>query len=311
MPLYDEEKNIKPLYSNLKSVLAKLQGRYEIIFVDDGSYDKTFKKLSQLARKDAQVKVIRFRKNFGQSVALMAGFDHSSGGIVVSMDGDLQNDPKDISRLIKKLNEGYDVVCGWRKARKDSIIRKKIPSFISNWIASGLYDLKIHDFGCTLRAYRKEVIKNVLIYGELHRYMPAIIASKGYRVCEIVVAHNPRRFGKAKYGAKRLTKGILDLLSIYIIEKYLTRPMHLFGVLGTLSVLGGIMIGGYLSIIRLFYGMAIADRPLLLLSVLMIVFGAQFLVLGFIGEMIARLRLESNRRTLYDIESKLNLKRSL
>ncbi|MCW3975678.1 MAG: glycosyltransferase family 2 protein [Candidatus Bathyarchaeota archaeon] len=306
VPLFNEEENIKPLYKSLKSELVKLPGNHEILFVDDGSNDDTFEELSKLAKKDAHVKVIRFRKNFGQTAALVAGFDHASGNNIVSIDGDMQNDPKDIRSLLNKLNEGYDVVCGWRKKRKDSLFKKKIPSIISNWVASKLYGIKIHDFGCTLRAYKKRVLENILIYGELHRYLPAIIGSKGYKVGEIIVDHNPRKFGESKYGNKRLVKGMLDLSSVYIIERYLTRPMHLFGTLGILSITAGIILGIYLSAIRLLYRISIADRPLLLLAILLIVFGAQFLVLGFLGEMFARTRLESNRRTLYDVDTILN-----
>lgn len=307
IPVYNEENNLQPLYSKLKPALDELKKTYEIVFVDDGSDDTTFQKLFKMASEDPQVKVIRFRRNFGQSAALMAGLDNASGKILISMDGDLQNDPQDIRLLIAKLDEGYDIVCGWRKTRKDSMISKKLPSLFSNWVASKLYGLNIHDFGCTLRVYKKEATKDLLIYGELHRYLPAIIASKGYKIQEVEVTHNPRLFGKTKYDIRRLLKGTLDLLSLYIIERYLTRPMHLFGTLGTLSILGGTFIGAYLSILRLLYGTSISERPLLLLAVLMIIFGAQFLVLGFIGEMLARLRFEVDRESLYDIKSKLNM----
>ena len=306
VPLFNEEKNIEPFYKSLRSELVKLPGNHEILFVDDGSNDNTFEELSKLTKIDSHVKVIKFRKNFGQTAALVAGFDHASGNYIISIDGDMQNDPKDIKSLLDKLDNGFDVVCGWRKKRKDSLFKKKMPSNISNWLASKLYGIKIHDFGCTLRAYKKEVLENILIYGELHRYIPAIIGSKGYKIGEIIVKHNPRKFGESKYGYKRLVKGILDLSSVYIIERYLTRPMHLFGTLGILSIAVGVILGIYLSTIRLLFRTSIADRPLLLLTILMIVFGAQFLVLGFLGEMFARMRLESKKRTLYDVDTILN-----
>jgi len=303
VPVFDEEENVEPLYLALKPVL---EGHpYEIIFVDDGSRDRTFERLSEIARKDGRVKLVKFRKNFGQSAALAAGFERATGDLIITTDADLQNDPIDIPKLLSKLDEGYDIVCGWRKHRKDRYFGKRVPSKIFNWLASKSSGLDLHDFGCTLRAYRKDAVKDISLYGELHRYIPALAASKGFKVCEIVVSHHPRRYGRTKYGATRLMKGALDLLAVELVERYLARPMHLFGLLGFLSAAAGGIIAGYLAALRLLYDVPIGERPLLLLAVLLMVFGIQFVVFGLLGEMMTRYQYESGAKRFYEIQQEI------
>jgi len=305
IPVYNEEENVAPLYSSLKRVLDKLADKYEIIFVDDGGKDKTFEKLSGIATNDAHVKVIKFRRNFGQSAAIAAGFEHATGEIVVSMDGDLQNTPEDIPRLLDKLGEGYDVVCGWRRKRRDPLITKKVPSRVFNWLASKISGVKIHDFGCTLRVYKREVVKSLSIYGEMHRYIPAQAAWNGYIVGEVEVSHEPRKLGSTKYGAGRIVAGALDLLTSYFLAKYFARPMHLFGTLGVLSTTTGVVVGAYLAALRLVYGVSLSDKPLLLLAVLLVIIGVQFMVLGLLGEMYTKYRHETGKK-FFEIERKVN-----
>lgn len=286
VPAYNEEKNLEILYEKLKSVLDNLKCEYEIIFVDDGSTDKTFEVLEKLHKKDKGVKVIQFRKNFGKSAALSAGFRYCTGDIVITMDGDLQDDPSEIPKFIEKLKE-FDVVSGWRYNRKDPIT-KKLPSKFFNWLAAHITGVKIHDFNCGFKAYKKEVIKEINLYGELHRYIPALASWKGFRVCEIKVAHHPRLHGKSKYGAGRLIKGFLDLITVKFLTTYLNRPLHFFGVFGILSTFFGLLLGLYLIYIWLL-GYGIGNRPLLVLAVLLTILGIQFISTGLIGELIITL----------------------
>ena len=247
IPVCDEEENIAPLYTRLKPVLNNLGSGYEIIFVDDGSKDKTFDEISQIAKEDPHTKVIKFRRNFGQSAAVAAGFEHLAGDIVVTMDGDLQNSPEDIPKLLDELKKGYDMVCGWRRNRMDSLIGKKVPSRIYNWLASKMSGAKLHDFGCKLRVYKKEVVKNLCIYGEMHRYIPALAAWNGYVVGEVEVSHQRRRYGTTKCGVTRILRGSFDLLTFFFLARYFARPMHLFGTLGVLSTGMGILVCVYLT----------------------------------------------------------------
>jgi len=310
VPFYNEEDSVLPLYNKLKKVLIDL-GKHEIIFVDDGSTDKTFLRLRECAQIDKQVRIIKFRRNFGQSAALTSGFDHATGDIIITVDADLQNDPKDIPKLLEKLQEGYDTICGWRKHRKDRFLRKKVPSKVFNWFCRKISGQNIHDFGSTLRVYKRQVVKNISVYGELHRFIPVLVAWKGYKVSETEVKHHPRKYGKTKYGGGRLVRGLLDILTVYFLEKYLSRPMHLFGTLGILSIGLGTAIGAYLSILRILFNVPLSDRPLLLLAILMVVFGVQFLTLGLIGEMMTRNRYETGNKKPYDIEVLLNFKHAL
>jgi glycosyltransferase involved in cell wall biosynthesis len=307
IPVYNEEENIVPLNNRLKVALENL-GDYEIIFVDDGSTDRTFQKLSECAKTDSHVKIAKFRRNFGQSTAISYGFDHAIGEIMITMDADLQLDPSDIPGMLNKIQKGSDVVCGWRKERKDPFLRKKIPSRLFNWLTGKVTGLKIHDIGTPMRAYRGEVVNNIKgsLYGELHRYLPALAAWKGYKISEIEVKHNPREHGKSKYGSSRLIRGFFDLISVYFLEKYLSRPLQLFGTIGLLSLGSGMVISIYYLFLRIFYLEPLGDKPLFLLGVLMIIFAAQFITLGLIGEMLTRFQHENSKSKSYEVETCIN-----
>jgi glycosyltransferase involved in cell wall biosynthesis len=307
IPVYNEEDNIMPLYNALKPVLKDL-GEHEILFVDDGSTDKTFQKLKECAKNDKSAKIAKFRRNFGQSAAISYGFDNAIGEILITMDGDLQIDPTDIPKMVKQIRQGSDVVCGWRKRRKDPYLRKKIPSRIFNWLTSKVSGFKIHDIGTPFRAYRKEVVDNISgsLYGELHRYLPVLAGWRGYKIQEIEIKHNPRKHGKSKYGWSRLIRGFLDLFTVYFLEKYLSRPLHLFGTIGLLSMSSGIIISIYLGLLRILYFEPLENRPLFLLGVVMIIFGAQFITLGLIGEMLTKYQHENTKSKSYDVETRIN-----
>lgn len=298
IPLLNEEDNLPELYNRLRDILLSYSNS-EIIFIDDGSTDDTFNILLQIHEKDPTIKIIRLRRNFGQTAALSAGFDQAHGDVIVTMDGDLQNEPEDIPRLIEKIKEGYDIVCGWRVDRNDPFISKRIPSKISNWLAHQLTGVDIHDNGCTLKAFRKDVIKNIRLYGELHRYIPGVASWMGVSITEIPVKHNPRIHGKSKYNVSRLLRGILDLVTVKFLISYSTRPMQLFGIPGIISGFFGVLIGVYLSITRFFFSQSIADRPLLLLAVLLTILGIQFFSMGLLGEIIVRTYYEALDKKIY------------
>lgn len=288
IPVFNEESNIVPLYRELKPVMEKMGKKYEILFIDDGSRDRTYSAITYLHTKDKNVKAVRLRKNFGQTAAISAGFDNAKGKVIVTMDGDLQNHPRDIPRLIAKIDQGYDVVSGWRYNRKDPGLSKKIPSKISNRLARRLTKVNLHDFGCTLKAYRKEAIEDIELYGEMHRYIPALVAWQGYSVSEVKVDHRPRKRGKTKYGKSRLMRGFLDLINIRFWSKYSTRPLHFFGWLGAVSFLFGSLIGLYKVIRRLFYGEFLEVGPLLIFAVMLVILGIQLIMFGFLGEIMIR-----------------------
>jgi len=302
IPVYNEEENIRELHAKLIAVLPSITESYEIIFVDDGSTDDSFNILKGINMKDKKAKAIKFRKNFGQTAALSAGFDHSKGDVIITMDGDLQNDPGDIPLLLKKINGGYDIVSGWRADRKDPFFTKRLPSKFSNWLASKLTDVKLHDFGCTLKAFRREVVENIDLYGEMHRYTPALASWMGISIAEVKVRHHPRKHGKSKYGITRLMRGLLDLITVKFLLSYSTRPLQLFGIPGIISFFAGFVIGAYLTIGRLFFGMGLADRPLLLLAVLLVFLGVQFITMGLLGEVIARTYYEVQGKPIYAVK---------
>jgi glycosyltransferase involved in cell wall biosynthesis len=302
IPFYNEEENIEPLYDRLHSTLNGLDRKYEILFVDDGSTDSTFKNMQKVRAQNGNVKILKFRKNFGQSAALKAGFDHAIGNIVISMDGDLQNDPADIPGLIEKIeNEDYDVVCGWRADRKDPLT-KKITSKFANLLRKMTTGEVIHDSGCTFRAYRKGCVKSLDLYGETHRYIPAMLLWRGYRIGEVKVRHHPRKFGRTKYGLLRIAKGFLDLIVISFWQKYSVRPIHVFGGLGLVLSLTGMILGGYLGIERLILGRALSTRPLFLLAILMVIIGVQFVVSGILADIMLKVYYGQNGRRNYLIE---------
>ena len=309
IPVYNEEDNIPELYRELKGVLEKLPYRYEIIFVDDGSTDRTYEILQKLAEEDPHVKVIRFRRNYGQTAAMYAGFQYAEGDVVVTMDGDLQNDPRDIPRLLEKIEEGYDIVSGWRKNRKDPFLSRILPSKIANWIISKVTGVKLHDYGCTLKAYRKEVAKNFRLYGDMHRFLPAVAKSFGAKITEIVVNHRPRKYGRSKYGIGRTVRVILDIFLVKFLNDYLNKPLYVFGPVG-LALMGlGFLIMLYLSVEKIFFGASIGGRPLLILGVLLFLSGLQLLSTGIVAEVVVRTYYESKRDVPYRVEKVLNFDR--
>jgi len=306
IPLYNEEKNIEPLYEQLKAALEGVGREYEIIIVDDGSTDGSFDVLKRLHEDDERLKVIRFRRNFGQTAAFAAGFDRSQGQVVITMDADLQNDPADIPLLLKKLEEGYDVVSGWRLPRRDPFLTRRLPSMIANWLISRVTGVHLHDYGCSLKAYRREVVKNVQLYGELHRFIPAIANWMGVSVAEVPVRHHPRRFGRSKYGLSRTSKVLLDLLTVRFLLSYSTRPIHIFGGLGLMSFAVGIGLGGYLTFVKFALGQDIGGRPLLLLAILLMVLGVQLISIGLLGELVVRTYYEALGKPIYAVREVLD-----
>jgi glycosyltransferase involved in cell wall biosynthesis len=283
IPVFNEEKSLKELHKRIIENIG-IQS-YEIIFVDDGSTDNSFKILQEIAKDDRNVRVVGFRTNFGKSAALQAGFNKANGDIVITLDADLQDDPVEIPRFIEKINEGYDLAAGWKKHRRDPIT-KTIPSKIFNFVTSHTFRLKLHDYNCGFKAYRKEVIKSINIYGELHRYIPALAKSKGFKICEIPITHHKRKFGRSKYGMERFTRGFLDLLTVTMITKYERSPLYLFGIGGLIISLIGFVITLYLAVMKIFFGMPLSNRPLLFLGVLLIVVGIQLISIGLLGEII-------------------------
>jgi len=302
IPIYNEEGNIKELHTKLTNLLPAITENYEILFVDDGSTDNSFAILKELNNEDESVKVIKFRRNFGQSAALSAGFDYSKGDVIITMDSDLQNDPKDIPKLLDELEkEDYDVVCGWRFDRADTML-KKLFSKIANGLRRRFTDEDIHDSGCTLRAYKKESIADLELYGEMHRYIPALLLWKGYKIGEVKVRHHERKYGTTKYSWRRVVKGFLDLIVVTFWQRFSARPIHIFGGLGlALSVVGGI-VSLYLVFLRLFFGMGLADRPLFLVSIFMVIVGVQFVVTGVLADIMLKVYYGLNERKPYLVE---------
>ena len=299
IPVFNEAENLEPLHQEIVAALEGMGRPFEVLFIDDGSVDPSWTVLRGLQNKDRRIRLIRLRRNFGQTAALAAGFDYARGEIIVSLDADLQNDPGDIPALIRKLEEGYDIVSGWRKSRKDKFFSRRVPSLVANSLISRLTRVKLHDYGCTLKAFRSEVIKNVKLYGELHRFIPAIASQLGVRISEVEVNHRPRVHGKSKYSIFRFTKVILDLLTVKFLLSYSTRPLQIFGLIGLGSSVVGLVISIWLSIQRLFFGQSLANRPLLLLAVLLIVIGFQFIMLGLLAEIMVRAYHESSGKTIY------------
>ncbi len=287
IPIFNEEGNIRILFNELKGELSKITKNYEIIFVDDGSKDKSPFILENLAKEEKSLRVITFNKNFGQTAALDAGFKAAKGEIVIPMDGDLQNDPQDIPRLIKKLEEGYDVVSGWRFNRRDSL-SKKFMSKGADFLRKVLFKDSIHDSGCTLKAYRKKCLEGLNLYGEMHRFIPALLAMKGYKITELKVRHRQRKYGKTKYNIKRTFKGFLDMILIKFWMDFSTRPIHFLGGTGLFSAGIGSLMLLYLIIIKIFLGASIGDRPLLLFGILFIIVGFLFIMFGILADILMK-----------------------
>ncbi len=302
IPLLNEEENIPELYSEITEVLSTIDSTCEMVFVDDGSTDTSFKLLKELQEKDPRVVVVSFRKNFGQTAAMAAGFDYARGEVIVTMDADLQNDPRDIPQLLAKIDEGYDVVTGWRYDRKDAFINRRLPSMIANKIISRTTGVNLHDYGCTLKAFRQEVIKTIKLYGEMHRFIPAIASGMGISITEVKVNHRARKYGTSKYGISRTFRVILDLLTVKFLLSYSTRPIHVFGMFGLASSGLGVFIAMVMLFQRQFYGTPMGDRPLLLLSILLLFMGVQFITIGLLAELQARTYHESQDKPIYYVQ---------
>jgi len=301
LPVYNEAGALPELHAELTTVLSALGKSYEIIAVDDGSRDESLAVLKQLAQADPHLVVIALRRNFGQTAALAAGFHYACGQVVVPLDADGQNDPADIPRLLSKLDEGYDIVSGWRQNRQEPFLLRKLPSAIANWLIARTTDVRLHDYGCTLKAYRSDVVKNVRLYGELHRYIPALASWMGVRVAEVPVNDRERQHGQSNYGLGRTPRVLFDLLTVGFLLSYSARPMQLFGLLGLASFGAGTLFGLYLTALKVFYRVSLSNRPLLWLAVLLIVIGVQFFSLGLIAEMTTRTYHETQNKPIYAV----------
>ncbi len=305
VPIYNEKENVPVLYEKIKDVMVRNNYDYEIIFVDDGSSDGTFEVMKQIAEKDKTFKLIKFRRNFGQTPAMAAGFDYATGDVIVSMDGDLQNDPEDIPKLLEKIEEGYDVVSGWRKDRQDEK-KRVVFSKVANWLIGKITKVKLHDYGCSLKAYRSDVAKNLHMYGELHRFIPVLANIYGASITEIPVRHHPRRFGQSKYNLSRTFRVIVDLILMYFMQKFITRPIHFFGIIGFFLFVSGFGIDFYLAVQKIFFGVSIGNRPLLLMGVLLILTGINLGGIGIISEFLTRIYYESQDKKIYNIKTTIN-----
>ena len=301
IPLYNEEENVQELHGNLKAVLEKNSLEYEILYVDDGSSDRTLELLQQIQSKDSHVIVLSLRRNFGQTAAFAAGFDYSRGDVIITMDGDLQNDPEDIPKMLEAI-KNCDLVSGWRKKRKDPFLSRRLPSIMANWLISKVTGVNLHDYGCSLKAYRREVVKNLKLYGEMHRFIPAVASWYGVRIAEVETTHHPRKRGKSKYGISRTMKVVLDLITVKFLQSFSTKPLQFFGPIGLLSGLLGFLISLYLSLEKFLTGTDIGGRPLLLLGALLIIVGIQFIGMGLLGEMMVRVYHETQKKPIYVIK---------
>jgi glycosyltransferase involved in cell wall biosynthesis len=302
VPLLNEEENAAELVDRISASLRRTGRTYEIICVDDGSTDRTADVLRAKRGEEPRLVVIRFRRNFGQTAALMAGFQEARGEIILTMDGDLQNDPDDIPVLLATLEDGHDIVSGWRKERKDTFINRRLPSIIANRLISSLTGVKLHDYGCSLKAFRRDVAKHLKLYGEMHRFIPAIASWMGVSVAEVVVRHHPRRAGKSKYGISRTVRVLLDLITIKFILDFSTKPIQIFGLIGLLSMTAGGGIALWLTYQKFFHHMALSNRPILLLAILLVFIGVQFITMGLLAEIQTRIYHETSDKSIYVVK---------
>lgn len=301
VPMYNEVDSLPLLLEAIATTMLAEQLSYEIICVDDGSTDGSAELLKQLAQTRTDLRAVLLRRNYGQTAAMAAGFNYARGKAIVSLDGDLQNDPADIPRLLAKLEEGYDLVSGWRQNRQDATLTRLLPSKIANWIIGQVTGVRIHDYGCSLKAYRSELVADMNLYGELHRFLPALAFIEGARIAELPVRHHARQFGRSKYGLWRTFRVLMDLLTIWFMKKFLTRPMHVFGLLGLVAMLLGIVLGSYLTFVKLALGESIGNRPLLILAVVLLLTGVQLFSVGLLAELLMRTYHESQGRPIYRV----------
>ncbi|MFT5260350.1 MAG: glycosyltransferase involved in cell wall biosynthesis [Saprospiraceae bacterium] len=310
LPVYNEEDNIVEMHAEIDAAMKSMGKSYEIIFVDDGSKDETLARLVSVQEQDPNTVVVEFRRNFGQTAAMAAGFDFARGEIIITMDADRQNDPLDIPKLVDKINEGYDLVSGWRHQRQDGLWLRLIPSKIANKLISKTTDVKLNDYGCSLKAFRWEVAKQLSMYGEMHRFIPAIASWIGVKIAEVKVNHRARVAGVSKYGISRTFRVILDLMTVKFLMHYSQRPLQFFGAIGMVSTSIGLLIGLTLSFQKIFMGLSIGDRPILLLAVLLVFIGLQFITAGLVAEMITRTYHESQDKPIYNVRNIFRRKQS-
>ena len=301
IPIYNEAESLSALIEAVAGVLIENQLVYEIICVDDGSQDGSVELLKELAKNRRDLKAVLLRRNYGQTPAMAAGFQYAQGEVIVTMDGDLQNDPADIPLLLAKLTEGYDLVSGWREKRQDAALTRLLPSKIANWIIGKVTGVKLHDYGCSLKAYRSELVADMNLYGELHRFLPALAYIEGAEIAELPVRHHPRRFGSSKYGLGRTFRVVMDLLTVFFMKKFLTKPMHVFGLFGLLSLVLGTVLGLYLTFLKLGLGQSIGSRPLLILVLILFFTGVQLFCFGLLAELLMRTYHESQSRPIYRV----------
>ncbi|MEP6922746.1 MAG: glycosyltransferase family 2 protein [bacterium] len=308
LPVYNEEPNLRPLHSKLDQALAQLGRSAEVVFVDDGSSDGSLEVLREIASVDPRVRVVALKRNYGQTAAMAAGIDAARGNVLIPMDADLQNDPADIVRLLEKLDEGYDVVSGWRKNRQDKLVTRKIPSMIANRLISWIGGVPLHDYGCSLKAYRRESLQDVKLYGEMHRFIPIYASWAGARVAEIPVEHHARTMGKSKYGLSRTLKVVFDLMTIKFMASYQTKPIYVFGSFGMLAFFISIIAGFYALFLKLFHRADFVQTPLPILAIVMFAVGIQFLLMGLLAEMQVRTYHESQAKSIYAVREKIGFK---
>jgi glycosyltransferase involved in cell wall biosynthesis len=307
LPVYNEEPNLRPLHAKMNEALSRLGRTAEIIYVDDGSTDGSLEVLRGLAHADPRVRVVALRRNYGQTAAMAAGIDAARGRVLIPMDADLQNDPADIVRLLNKLDEGYDVVSGWRKNRQDKLITRKLPSMLANRLISWIGGVPLHDYGCSLKAYRRESLEDVRLYGEMHRFIPIYASWAGARVTEIPVEHHPRTMGKSKYGLSRTLKVVFDLMTIKFMASYQTKPIYVFGTFGMLAFTISILAGLYALFLKLIHKADFVQTPLPILAVVMFAVGVQFLLMGLLAEMLVRTYHESQAKRIYAVREKIGI----
>jgi glycosyltransferase involved in cell wall biosynthesis len=305
LPVLNEEENLRPMHEKIRAALDALGKTAEVIYVDDGSTDKSLVVLREIAESDDRVRVISLRRNYGQTAAMSAGIDAAKGNILIPMDADLQNDPADIARLLEKLDEGYDVVSGWRKDRQDKLISRKIPSQIANRVISWIGGVKLHDYGCSLKAYRRDVIQDVKLYGEMHRFIPIYAAWAGARVTEIPVDHHARTMGKSKYGISRTIKVVFDLITIKFMAEYHTKPIYVFGTFGMLAFFISMITGVWATILKLGYDVSFILTPLPIIAVVMLAISVQFFLMGLLAELLVRTYHESQDKAIYAVREKI------